>query len=193
MDSETLILSPEEEIIIPYETEQTLIISNPTESGADEDPAPTFQTEYSESTNLVPDAIDTYDSVDSAGPLESAPSPEDEKGRLQGAGGESEDQDILTNLSNIRKVLEERLPEPQSESESESEVQLESEVNLEDLLDSLKEIESYESELSDSIATIKRNQIVSGNNDSLYNNFILSAVMAFWGGFAIYLLFRKIS
>lgn len=201
MDSETLILSPEEEIIVPsQETEVlSLINSNLLESGEGDAITPTFQPEGNEETNLqIPDAIDIVGSgSDSGAPLESAPSPQDENGRLQG-GAEEEPEtnsNISESLKKIEQILDERLPN-RSETETENEPALtstsESEVTLNDLKESIDKLVQYESELSYSVSTIENNQVISSNNDSVYNSYMLSTLMAIWGGFIIFLLFRKI-
>lgn len=95
-------------------------------------------------------------------------------------------------LSNIYKLLDERIPEKtESESESESEVS-ETEITLKDIHDQIDTITQYESEQLSIITEIRNNNIISNNNDYYLDSFQIAITSAIFGSILIGLLFRNI-
>lgn len=95
-------------------------------------------------------------------------------------------------LSNIYKLLDERIPE-QSESESESETEVsESEITLKDIHDQIDSIVQFESEQLSIISEIRDNNIVSNNNNYHLDSFQIAVMSAIYGSILIGLLFRNI-
>lgn len=105
---------------------------------------------------------------------------------------------ISETLDNIYKVLEERLPEKESESESEIENQdpetvQETEKSLTEIYDEINSIREFESEQLVELRTIRDNNIVSNNNAYHLASFQIALTSAIFGSILIALLFRKIS
>lgn len=95
-------------------------------------------------------------------------------------------------LSNIYKLLDERIPE-QSESESESETEVsETEITLKDIHDQIDSIAQFESEQLSIISEIRDNNIVSNNNNYHLDSFQIAIMAAIYGSVLIGLLFRNI-
>lgn len=95
-------------------------------------------------------------------------------------------------LSNIYKLLDERIPE-KSESESESETEVpETEITLKDIHDQIGSIAQFESEQLSIISEIRDNNIVSNNNNYHLDSFQIAIMTAIYGSVLIGLLFRNI-
>lgn len=94
-------------------------------------------------------------------------------------------------LSNIYKLLDERLPSEKTETES-IEVESESEINLKDIHDQIDSIAQYESEQLSIISEIRDNNIISNNNNYYMDSFQIALTSAIFGSILIGLLFRNI-
>lgn len=105
---------------------------------------------------------------------------------------------ISKTLDNIYQVLEERLPEKESESEFETQnldpdpVQ-ETEKSLTDIYNEIHSVRELESEQLAELRTIRDNNIVSNNNVYHLASFQIAITSAIFGSILIALLFRKIS
>lgn len=105
---------------------------------------------------------------------------------------------ISKTLDNIYQVLEERLPEKESESESETDnldpdsVQ-ETEKSLTDIYNEIHSVREFESEQLDELRTIRNNNIVSNNNVYYLASFEIAITSAIFGSILIALFFSKIS
>lgn len=105
---------------------------------------------------------------------------------------------IMETLDNIYKVLEERLPEQESESESEIETQeadpvQETEKSLTDIYNEIYSVRELESEQLAELRAIRDNNIVSNNNVYHLASFQIALTSAIFGSILIALFFRKIS
>ena len=99
-------------------------------------------------------------------------------------------------LSDIYKLLDERLPSEKSETESieiESESEIsENEITLSDIHDQIDSIAQFESEQLSIITEIRDNSVISNNNSYYLDSFQIALTSAIFGSILIGFLFRNI-